>query len=1078
MAETVRFQHFEVLRKEDGSLYELGRGAMGITYKAFDTNLRSHVALKVIKSAYLNSETARQRFLREARAAAALRHPNVATVFHLGREADSYFYAMEFVDGETVEALIKREGAVATLMALKIATQVARALGAAQKQGLVHRDIKPSNVMFVREDGGEIAVKVIDFGLAKNANAEGEDSATLTTGGFLGTPHFASPEQLEEREIDVRSDIYSLGVTLWYMLAGKTPFSGSTAQVMSQHLNSDPPFGTFQGQPAAVVGLLRRMMAKNPDDRPQTPADLRRELDECVEQIEDGAPPTKADSFEPPPAPPEPLEASRPAPGALLAGRYRLLKEITASDHGRMFRAERIEDNAAVAVLILHSGLVGRSEVFTHLEQEVRSLQQLRHTAFQRILSLEYSNAQTFLVLEWIEGPALLDLLRTRRALPASEAKLLLSPLADAFDELGSAGLGCPDIAAHEILLPGADVGKPVASWPACQPRFLPLTALGSSSASPEATMVASSFALMKERGAFAGSPSTAYVYAVASLAYEMLGGVKAGGSMSAYVPIPGLSEQGNAVLRRALTPEQNYKNARAFVDDLAGEVSFTPQAAPVRAPTLAPQTAPVRAPTFAPSPVPREKSRPFSVRWLVAAVVVLLTIGGGVFWQRVKLAERLRASQTPRADLITPTPAPAAIASPTPKSTSTPAPVPTRPPSTPAPTLPPSTPAPTLPPSTSVPTLPPSTPVPTLPPSTPVPTLAPSTPVPTPPPSTPVPTLPPSTPVPTLPPSTPVPSLPPSTPVPSLSPYQQALAAAEELQRKDDLAGALAAYAEVATRFPEEKPPREALEMIAASLRARSSKMRPDDLAKFRQPLERAGALDTTSAQMLLGEMLRQTDPDDALKWFIAAGNRGQTEAMVLAGQMMASGRGVEAPDLPGAASWFSKAAEKGDSAGMYTLAECYLFAKGVQKDPKRALELLTAASALNNPRAMNLLGDLYRKGVPGLIKPNFEESVRLFSQAKELGFLDAQGNLGVLYIYGQGVPKDEMKAVALFRDGAEKGNALCMYFYAMCFDGGVGIDKDRESARIWYVRSAQGGNRTAIEWCKKNNIPLASPP
>ncbi|MFZ0709025.1 MAG: serine/threonine-protein kinase, partial [Terrimicrobiaceae bacterium] len=275
MEETVRFQHFEVLRKDDGSLYELGRGAMGITYKAFDTNLRCHVALKVIKSAYLHSETAQQRFLREARAAAALRHPNVATVFHLGREQENYFYAMEFVDGETVESLIKRDGAVPTVMALKIAAQVARALGAAQKQGLVHRDIKPSNIMFVREDGGEITVKVIDFGLAKNTGGEGDDSATLTTGGFLGTPHFASPEQLEERELDVRSDIYSLGVTLWFMLAGKTPFIGSTAQVMSQHLHRDPPFGSLEGQPAAVVGLLRRMMAKNADERPQTPADLR-----------------------------------------------------------------------------------------------------------------------------------------------------------------------------------------------------------------------------------------------------------------------------------------------------------------------------------------------------------------------------------------------------------------------------------------------------------------------------------------------------------------------------------------------------------------------------------------------------------------------------------------------------------------------------------------------------------------------------------------------------------------------------------------------------------------------------------
>ncbi len=224
MAELVRFQHYEVLRRDDGSLFELGRGAMGITYKAFDTNLRTNVALKVINATYLNSEVARQRFLREARAAAAIRHPNVATVFHLGNEDDSYFYAMEFIDGETVEAFMQREGAVPTIMALEISAQVARALAAAEKQGLVHRDIKPSNLMLVREAGDdEFTVKVIDFGLAKAAEKDSADAVTLTQGGFLGTPHFASPEQLEEGELDSRSDIYSLGVTLYYMLAGRTP---------------------------------------------------------------------------------------------------------------------------------------------------------------------------------------------------------------------------------------------------------------------------------------------------------------------------------------------------------------------------------------------------------------------------------------------------------------------------------------------------------------------------------------------------------------------------------------------------------------------------------------------------------------------------------------------------------------------------------------------------------------------------------------------------------------------------------------------------------------------------------------
>src|SRR5215468_3758232 len=168
---------------------------MGITFKAFDTNLSFTVALKVINSAYLESDTARQRFLREARAAAALRHPNVASVFNLGTDQSNYFYVMEFIDGETVEALVKRKGRLEPIEALDITQQVARALGAAARQRLVHRDLKPSNLMLV-DDEGESVVKVIDFGLAKSVKESTDESAAITVGGFVGTPHFASPEQV------------------------------------------------------------------------------------------------------------------------------------------------------------------------------------------------------------------------------------------------------------------------------------------------------------------------------------------------------------------------------------------------------------------------------------------------------------------------------------------------------------------------------------------------------------------------------------------------------------------------------------------------------------------------------------------------------------------------------------------------------------------------------------------------------------------------------------------------------------------------------------------------------------------
>ena len=287
MPEVDRYKQYEVLRREDGSLWELGRGAMGITYKAYDTNLHCPVALKIINSTYLENDTARQRFLREARAAAALRHPNVASVFNLSTDQDSYFYVMEFIDGETVDAYVKRRGRLEPIEALNIGLQVARALAAADRQRLVHRDLKPSNLMLVDQEG-ESVVKVIDFGLAKSAKGGAEDTGTLTVEGFVGTPHYASPEQVEETELDVRSDIYSLGATLYYMMAGKPPFSGSVGQIMSQHLYKPIALEPLTDLPQCVISLLQRMLEKDREKRPQTPRDLQNAMVECLGEIQGG----------------------------------------------------------------------------------------------------------------------------------------------------------------------------------------------------------------------------------------------------------------------------------------------------------------------------------------------------------------------------------------------------------------------------------------------------------------------------------------------------------------------------------------------------------------------------------------------------------------------------------------------------------------------------------------------------------------------------------------------------------------------------------------------------------------------
>jgi protein kinase-like protein len=213
----LRFEHYKILTLDDGTPLELGRGAMGVTYKALDVNLRYAVALKVINAQFIGDESAHRRFVREARAAASLRHPNVASVFHLGKSGDSYFYTMEFVEGETLQSLVKRSGRLDLKLALEIATQVASGLTAIHEQDIIHRDIKPSNVMVGLKDGRCTAAKIIDLGSAKPAKrtglppgrstpeaafemleqCEGKLSRTVLRGGDRATARPYSPGQIQ-----------------------------------------------------------------------------------------------------------------------------------------------------------------------------------------------------------------------------------------------------------------------------------------------------------------------------------------------------------------------------------------------------------------------------------------------------------------------------------------------------------------------------------------------------------------------------------------------------------------------------------------------------------------------------------------------------------------------------------------------------------------------------------------------------------------------------------------------------------------------------------------------------------------
>src|SRR5213076_626902 len=283
----LKYDHFEVEVGADGFPVELGAGAMAITYRARDTVLNSVVALKVIDRIVAQNPGARSRFLREARAAAQIRHPNVARVSHYGEQAGECFYVMELVEGETLEAKVRREGPLPLALALEIIEQVARALAAAEACGVIHRDIKPSNIMLESDPGGcAPIVKVIDYGVAKTLAPDSKLSAEQTQTGFIGTPAFASPEQFAqsgETRIDTRCDIYSLGVTFWYLLSGRVPFVGRTLEEIRERQAESLPVDQLKGLdvPARIFALLKSMLAPDPKDRPQSARQLLSAVHHC-----------------------------------------------------------------------------------------------------------------------------------------------------------------------------------------------------------------------------------------------------------------------------------------------------------------------------------------------------------------------------------------------------------------------------------------------------------------------------------------------------------------------------------------------------------------------------------------------------------------------------------------------------------------------------------------------------------------------------------------------------------------------------------------------------------------------------
>src|SRR5437764_10631970 len=266
--------------------YELeelvGTGGMSSVFRAHDRLLDRKVALKILHQQYTDDDEYVERFRHEARAVAALSHPNIVTVIDRGEHGERQFIVFEYVEGENLRRWIERRGPAPVTTALELAIQVARGLSFAHQQGLVHRDVKPQNVLL----NGDGQAKVTDFGIARSLDMK---HGMTQTGTVLGTSDYIAPEQAQGQQVDEHTDVYSLGVVLYELLTNEVPFPGENfVAVAMRHINEAPPSVRDKRPDVTprVEAAIQRAMAKDPNDRFQTMAEFCHELEACLAEIQ------------------------------------------------------------------------------------------------------------------------------------------------------------------------------------------------------------------------------------------------------------------------------------------------------------------------------------------------------------------------------------------------------------------------------------------------------------------------------------------------------------------------------------------------------------------------------------------------------------------------------------------------------------------------------------------------------------------------------------------------------------------------------------------------------------------------
>src|SRR6266478_5917599 len=578
----VRFSNFEFMKDPENRPVWLGNGKLERTYQARHCFLDTIVALKIITERYVADATVRQRFLTEARAVAKLSHPHIARLYDFGEMDGVLHYAMEYCGGGSLADYVSNKGPLPLRQTIEIAQQISGALKCAHTAGFIHRDLKPSNIMLTTPDGPPFA-KLIDFGLVQpsvpGATRSFADDQSADGARFLGTPLFASPEQLREEPMDVRTDLFSLGMTLWFLTEGRAPEGGSSAEIAASRLNRESYAARLPATlPLPFRDVLGRLLEKDRKNRFATAAEMFTALNACAAALgfrraRDYTDPAAAIEWEDTETPDkEPLDSAKVEPteieevNAPLTSQFNIVTRINEDFTGLNYVGEALGAKGAMSILhVLHPMLLEDESALKSFRLHVAQLMRVDVVEIMRPKAIKRYADYTAVISDKPGGTDLLSVLRTEGTVRLIDAAPLLEKIADACDQLCAAGLPGAQLAPGRIFVESANDGLSKAQVRLC-PRYLAVSEAPELARMNEPEDVSSTMTTD-----MLGDPGRADNMGehFASLLYRVVAGrncpIAASLAGQGYVAVPGLSEQSNRILSMVI--------ARQVEDSSCGKV-------------------------------------------------------------------------------------------------------------------------------------------------------------------------------------------------------------------------------------------------------------------------------------------------------------------------------------------------------------------------------------------------------------------------------------------------------------------------------------------------------------------------